>query len=147
MTMKNLIELDDFEGIKKAVLNGDNINATDRTGVTPLMRALARKDLAYAKWLLDHGADANQRENDGWTALHFAAQDGFIEGVQLLLSSGAPVDAIDANGNSPLWRASMSCPQDRASSIAKILTKAGADENLKNNHGVSPKEISPDLFT
>ena len=30
MSMKKLIELDDFEGIKKAVIAGEDVNSTDR---------------------------------------------------------------------------------------------------------------------
>lgn len=37
--------------------------------------------------IIDLGADCNRSENDGWTALHFAASGGFEEIVDLLLKA------------------------------------------------------------
>ena len=73
MSMKKLIELDDFEGIKKAVIAGEDVNSTDRSGATALMRAIVKKDkeMAYSAELKDalttmiaahNNSDENQKE-------------------------------------------------------------------------------------
>lgn len=146
MSMRKLIESDDFEGVKKAVLAGEDINSTDRSGATALMRAVVKKDKEMTHWLLSNNANVNQSEKDGWTALHFAAQEGFLEGIRLLLNNGVNVESKDIEGNTPLWRVSMSCPAIYAKNAADILVKAGAKKDTKNNHDVSPEDISPELF-
>jgi ankyrin repeat protein len=42
--------------------------------------------------LIEFGANINQKDSDGQTALHYAASNGYFEAVQYLLSSG-----IDSN--------------------------------------------------
>ncbi len=41
--------------------------------------------------LLDAGADVDASEDRGWTALHFAAQNGLVDAVKLLISRGAKI--------------------------------------------------------
>jgi ankyrin repeat protein len=55
-----------------------------------LMTAVKADNTADAKKLIRKGADANSRTSPtGWSALHFAARNGNVEIVQLLLSAGA----------------------------------------------------------
>lgn len=42
------------------------------------------------------------KSKDGWTALHFAAEKGHVECVELLLREGAEVDARSLTGSTPL---------------------------------------------
>ena len=39
------------------------------------------------------------------TPLHQAAQEGAVQVIELLLASGAAVDAVDGDGATPLWEA------------------------------------------
>jgi ankyrin repeat protein len=45
-----------------------------------------------ARFLLEHGANANLPDYDGMTPLLQVAQDGYREGAELLLEHGAKVD-------------------------------------------------------
>jgi ankyrin repeat protein len=55
-----------------------------------LMAAVKADNTEEAKKLIKKGADANSRTSpSGWSALHYAARNGNVEVVQLLLSSGA----------------------------------------------------------
>ena len=55
-----------------------------------LMKAVIADDTSTAKKLIKEGADANSREPaGGWSALHYAARNGNVEIVKLLLSAGA----------------------------------------------------------
>jgi uncharacterized protein len=57
--------------------------------VTPLHSAVTARSLAIARALLDRGAPVNARQQNGWTALHAAAQNGDRSSVELLLQYGA----------------------------------------------------------
>jgi hypothetical protein len=61
-------------------------------------------NVRVAALLLEHGADPNARNDDGWTPLHFAcwldARDKTM--VEVLLRHGADVNARDNAGRTPL---------------------------------------------
>jgi ankyrin repeat protein len=56
-----------------------------------LIAAVKGGDLAKAKELLQSGDDINQQDEQGWTALNWAAGKGWVDGVTLLLENGADV--------------------------------------------------------
>jgi ankyrin repeat protein len=104
---------------------GANVNEADpESGETPLHNALCTTDrVAYdrvLKVLLMNGANPNVATKNGAatggfmrdcrtkgeTPLHRAAAFGDEGTIQLLLDAGAKIDAIDANGDSPLSWAS-----------------------------------------
>jgi ankyrin repeat protein len=54
------------------------------------MAAVKADNTEEAKKLIKKGADANSRTSpSGWSALHYAARNGNVEIVQLLVSAGA----------------------------------------------------------
>ena len=60
-----------------------DINKKDSIGLTPLMRAVQRKDLNILKLLLnDDRTQQNIINNDGLTAYLLAATEGYVEGIQ-----------------------------------------------------------------
>jgi ankyrin repeat protein len=73
--------------------NGHHANETfPLVGTTPLMLAAANGYEGTVKTLLDAGADPNQMDFTGWTALHAAAFKGDAKIVTLLLEYGAIKD-------------------------------------------------------
>jgi ankyrin repeat protein len=89
--------------------------------------------------LLDAGADLRARDREGKTALHWAAADGSLETLELLISKGAEVDAKDTRfGRTPLHNAAYS---SEVKSVATLLDK-GAKLNAKDNDGCQPIHLA-----
>uniref|UniRef100_R7W0W8 Protein TANC2 n=1 Tax=Aegilops tauschii TaxID=37682 RepID=R7W0W8_AEGTA len=65
---------------------------------TPLEHAVDGNNLPALRYLLDHGADLTQEEDDGDTVLHHAARRGRCEIVKLLLARGADVNGSSQHG-------------------------------------------------
>ena len=71
-----------------------------------------------AKRLLEKGASADMQDQDGRTALHWAAENGHEAVVRTLLEKGASADIQDQSGRTALHRAA----QNRHEAVIKILT-------------------------
>ncbi|KAF2651686.1 ankyrin, partial [Lophiostoma macrostomum CBS 122681] len=69
---------------------------------TPLGWASEMGSTESAKKLLEAGADPNVFEHDGWSALHWAARNGHLDVLKLLLSYGARTEVRDSRGHTPL---------------------------------------------
>jgi ankyrin repeat protein len=72
---------------------------------TPLQAALLSYQIATAKILLEHGADALVRQSKGFTPMHEGALSGRIDILQLLLDHGAEINSVADNGQTPLAEA------------------------------------------
>jgi ankyrin repeat protein len=91
-------------------------------------------------YAIEEGANVNEQDKNGWSALYYAVDAGNISIIELLLRNGANVDIKDIYGITPLYRAVFNCEGD--GSIIKLLLNYGADKYLKNNFGVSPYDLS-----
>jgi len=94
--------------------------------------------------LILNGDEVNAQDVNGWSPLHFAAQEGDLEVAKILLNAGATIDLKDSNGNSPLWVAAMNSHQSEK--VITLLLNNDADPKQKNDHGISPYEIAPEVF-
>lgn len=83
-----------------------NLAAANAARGAPLHAACAGADqqqrLAAARLLLEHGAQANARQQRGFTPLHAAADSGDLDLIRLLLEHGADPGLADDDGQSPL---------------------------------------------
>lgn len=77
-----------------------------------LLNAIINNDLASVIELLDKCIDVDQKDHNGWSGLHFAAQNNNPEIGQILIKRGAKLDEQDSHGNTPLWRATFSARED-----------------------------------
>src|SRR5438552_3800628 len=59
---------------------------------TRLVEAVRKHDQQQVRALLNQHADVHARSGDGSTALHFAAREGDIESVRLLLAAGVSIN-------------------------------------------------------
>jgi ankyrin repeat protein len=108
-----------------------NVNAVDRDGHTPLIKAAKAGDVELVKDLLNRGAQLDAKSVKGKTALHYASANGHVEVVKQLISNGAEIDARDRDWHTPLMLAAIyGCNH----TIQALLT-AGADPNAKTLSG------------
>jgi ankyrin repeat protein len=148
------------------VLAGANINALDPDGMTPLHFGLtegaapevsiylarAGTDVSLvdyvnrqtplfhsttgelARTLIDRGADINHQDRFGMTALH--ALDIDSSTALELIKSGADVNAIDDNGETPLFTPRLLDHDE----IIKVLMQNGANPFIRNNKDCTAQE-------
>ena len=123
-------------------------------GATPFFLASDRADLAYMKLLVELGADPFIPNDDGTTPLMVAAGIGStapeeeagsetecLAAVEYLVSLGANINTVDANGETAMHGAAYK----NIPSMAKYLHELGADIriwNTKNSLGRTPLLIA-----
>lgn len=152
-----------FFEIEKVITNGLDINARDQIGQTPLMAAVIwHDDPTVIEKLIKAGADVNMRNKYGETSLMYAIKSGNISVTKTLIRMGADINICSEEGCCPipgvmLDDADLLCGQlkefeDREEGgtplmyavmenkipMVKLLIKAGADINAKNENGVTP---------
>ncbi len=83
---------------------GANVNlaANNAMKVAPVHAAVAARQSAILKMLVEAGADVNARQQAGFTPLHAAAQNGDEAATRMLLAAGADRQARADNQQSPL---------------------------------------------
>lgn len=100
----------DRDGIVRYLVEqGADINATTpvKTGeVTALRYAIDNGNYELASFLIDHGADVNQKNEKGWTPLMTAARTGRIDIIDMLLEAGADLTARTDGGTDAIRAAS-----------------------------------------
>ena len=115
----------------KIALKIQNIKKQTQELITEIRKT--NPDLDKIRLFISAGADVNAIDNNGRTALIWAAFSGCTEMAKLLISAGADVNIKDNNGETALiWAASSGCKK-----MVRLLIDAGADVNIKNNYNGS----------
>jgi ankyrin repeat protein len=105
---------------------------------SPLLFAIGYDDPALIRVLVAAGANVHEKDNDGMTALDWAAIAHHAGTVKALLATGAAAHINDKDrfGYTPLLYASAVDFGD--AEIASILLRAGADPNIGDKDGETP---------
>ena len=118
------------------------INRRNVEGYSPLMNASAlmseTDSVDLMTLLLEAGADVRAVDNDGFTALHWAASVGENTRCALLISHGADPNARSVSGETPLHRA---CRFGRVSALSALLT-SGAVVTQRNKSCLTPVDVA-----
>ena len=117
--------------VRDLVAEGEDINASDIQGETPLIKAAWNSDAAMVSTLLELGADVFLASNNGRTALYTGVVSGDLEVVRLLLEAGAPTNVTTDFGKTPLMASAWSDFPE----IALMLLRYGAEPNQLDNRG------------
>jgi ankyrin repeat protein len=106
----------------------------------PLVDAASRNDAGAVRSLLQSGADVNEAQGDGMTALHWAAETGNPAIAGMLVYAGANVEAGTRIGNyTPLHVAS----RNSHAEVVATLIDGGANVNaVTSNSGATPLHLA-----
>jgi ankyrin repeat protein len=107
-------------------LRGEDVNATDSHGKTPLLYAIINEDERMVCKLTDWGADVDAPCGDT-TALHEAIKIGSEPMVRLLLKLGAGIEVTTAGGMTPLFYA-LREKQVHQEDIVHVLCDRGPED-------------------
>ncbi|MCJ7454088.1 MAG: ankyrin repeat domain-containing protein [Wolbachia endosymbiont of Homalodisca vitripennis] len=90
--------------------------------------AASKGDIQTVQRLLKDGADANDKDIDGRTPLHYAVSNGHIDIVNILLTNGANVSQVTNKGNTPLHTATSKCYKE----IVEVLLQHISRDKLND---------------
>ncbi|EPS45467.1 hypothetical protein H072_534 [Dactylellina haptotyla CBS 200.50] len=130
--------LDYFFVDQKYSVNSQHLERGD----TPLHIAVMRQDLRVVKYLLQHGASTEYRNEYGESAVHHAARswgtkvNPCLEYLLEVFPDG--VNEVDASGNTPLHIAA----KDGCLDGVKVLLRKGAKTNVRNEEGSTPEMLA-----
>lgn len=141
-----------FEGVKRLVEKGANVNEKDDNGITPLHIAAEEIGVDHTKiieYLLENGADPNVKNKEGETPVHVAV-NGRPESLESLLKGGGNPNILNEKDCSPLAKAVEANHHDRS----VILLRNGAnvsdlvhDRQRQNLISYAEKEGFNDIVT
>lgn len=131
---------DDFTQVEKLITEY-GVNATDSFGRSILINCVIKNKYNFLKKLLEYeNVNVNLQDENGFTALHFAVEEGYPEMLKEILSTKeVNVNLKDKFGNTPLWRAVHNKPDKKE--IIWMLIKKKADIKIKNEYGISALKI------
>ncbi|XP_069544772.1 receptor-interacting serine/threonine-protein kinase 4 [Brachyistius frenatus] len=126
--LHHAITLANEEAVKFLLLNNANPNLANNRGSTPLHLATEKHLKLLAELLLGRrSTNVNAKDEDQYTALHWAAQNGDEAITRLLLDRGAAINEIDGQGRTP---AHVAC-QHGQENVIRVLLSRGADVQIK----------------
>jgi ankyrin repeat protein len=148
---------------KVLLLHGADVNRREQwRGQTALMWASAQGHSDMTEVLIARGADVNARSNvqrwerqntaeprekwlppGGLTPLLFAAREGCVACIGVLVNAGADVNATDPEGIGPLLSALINGHYDAAA----VLLERGANPNLADGTGRTALYAAVDFHT
>eukprot|EP00299_Pterocystis_sp_00344_P015282 c7621_g1_i1.p1 GENE.c7621_g1_i1~~c7621_g1_i1.p1 ORF type:complete len:145 (-),score=21.27 c7621_g1_i1:45-479(-) len=89
-------------------------------------------------YLIASGANINQKQEDGWTPLHYAAFRNCFDIGKVLIECGATLSEQDRWGFTPLHRAA----KLNHIEIAQLLVDSGADIQTRSKAGKTAIQVA-----
>nr|CAD1822388.1 unnamed protein product [Ananas comosus var. bracteatus] len=123
--------------------NGARVEAADLNGYRAVHVAAQYGQTAFLNHIISkYGADFDAPDNDGRSALHWAAYKGYADTVRLLLFRDAYQGRQDKNGCTPLHWAAIRGSME----VCTVLVHAGTKAELmvKDSNGFTPSELASD---
>jgi ankyrin repeat protein len=125
--------------LKALLAAGADITVKDRHGLDILMFACyPGGNVPAIEFLLAKNVSVTRRNNDGCTALIYAATDSNPAVAALLLKAGADVNARGTDGRTTLMSAVTGAG---TIDTIRILLEAGADPSLKDDSGLTALDM------
>ena len=120
------------EAAERLIAAGADVNARDKGGYSILAMAAGNGHAALVSRLAGLGALVDSRDDSlGWTPLIWAAREGHVGAVEVLLAAGADSSIQDGDGMSALMWAT----REGHGEVAERLLAIGADATLRDGKG------------
>ncbi|GFT73865.1 protein phosphatase 1 regulatory subunit 16A [Nephila pilipes] len=91
----------DIEEVRRLLMLQVSPDSTNEDGLTALHQCCIDDSEEMMKLLLEFGANVNAKDSEQWTPFHAAATCGHLHIVKYLISKGADLLAVNADGNMP----------------------------------------------
>ena len=101
---------------------------------TPLHTASLMGRTPVVELLIDHGADIEAKDRQGFTPLHMAAKEGHLDTARLLVARGARTDAANSQGAMPIHKAAQ---HNRLQVLEFLVTEAGVSVDV-SKYSIKP---------
>lgn len=108
-----------------------DVNLANISGETALMMACYTNQISLVKLLAEE--KHAQINKDGWSAIHYAAINGYYDIVAYLIAKGAEVDSLSPNETTPLMLAA----RNGHIKVVKLLLDNGAELVMTNQQNLS----------
>lgn len=89
---------------------------------------------AILEFLIEEGAQLDSRNEYGYTPIHIAVQNGYLDLIRLFVNKGADVDLPNNIGSTPLHTAIL----NKSLEVVKLLLECNADINGLNMDCLTP---------
>jgi hypothetical protein len=122
-TLADAILAEDINSVRRLLRYGEDVNAIDEYGYTPLIEAAIVDNIEISKLLLEVGANANLQDVTGGTPLHWAAENNNAALCKLLFDHHANPNAYNFAGQPVLTMPLLRQQTD----LKNLFIKAGAD--------------------
>lgn len=131
---------ENMEMLDILISSGVDIDAQNKYGQTPLHFAITTDNEMIIERLISAGADIEVLDNYGRSYLDLAAVGPHLEAVKILLKYYTNVNSVNQSGATPLiliTQALGNIYEEKYIEIIKLLIKAGAEINAKDNFGLT----------
>lgn len=125
--------------LSKVPIKSEVANLVDEKGFSPLINATISESSAAMNALLDVGAKVATVTNDGASALHFAAADGSLERMGILLNAGSDLKVMSSSGTPLHWAAG----KGNVKAIRYLIDKGAPIESSATKSSYKGTEVTP----
>ena len=114
---------------------GADVNARDKGGYSALMVAAGDNRKRVIRLLVNQGAHLDEQDAGmGWSALIWAAKEGHVASVEILLEAGADREMADFSGKTALaWARSEGHP-----AVTRLLHRGRGEQYKRHSSVASP---------
>jgi len=146
----------DIDILEILVSKGADLKKNSHDMWTPMHCAAFSKKTECIKWLIEHKAPCDAKNENGLTPICFAINHGQSDAVRHLLAAGASLKNVDSQGDTPMHHAmhiqmyklfdkDYVLP-DIQIDAATLLAINGADITQKNRDGMTPMHFVEAAF-
>lgn len=143
----NNLDLDTSESLLR---RGINVNETSEGGFNLLSFFIEQSNERSLKeiknvieLLLNHGLNLSYKSDKGFSCLHDTVFYSNYNAAKVLIDVRVNVNEVDNLGRTALWHAISNYRDgnEKLLEIIKLLLSSGADLDIENQYGISPRDI------